>query len=289
MRKFYLNTLLCALILCCDSNQIGNAVSFDGVKIAYEMGGKGEPTLVFIHGWCCDRTYWSHQFDYFAKKYRVLAIDLAGHGESNGDRSNWSMPAYAEDIAAVVKKLKVNKIVLIGHSAGAFAALAGANLLLDQTVGVIGADGFRIGSETYLERRFNNEYLQDISNGFSDDFAKDMTESVSRWFLPESDTTLINWVTRDMGMTPRDVAIPAAQAYYKYRNGGLQNALKTVGNNIPIIEIKAGDKGKVAIEHIREYAPLFDVVYLYGVGHFLMMENPEAFNFILEKQLKKLL
>ena len=58
------------------------SISSDGVDIHYEVYGKGEPTLVFIHGWSCDRSYWRAQVEYFAKQYQVITIDLAGHGES---------------------------------------------------------------------------------------------------------------------------------------------------------------------------------------------------------------
>ena len=63
------------------------SISSDGVDIHYEVHGEGEPTLVFIHGWSCDRSYWQAQVEYFAKQYQVITIDLAGHGESGTNRS----------------------------------------------------------------------------------------------------------------------------------------------------------------------------------------------------------
>ena len=56
------------------------SISSDGVDIHYEVHGEGEPALVFIHGWSCDRSYWRAQVEYFAKQYQVITIDLAGHG-----------------------------------------------------------------------------------------------------------------------------------------------------------------------------------------------------------------
>jgi hypothetical protein len=60
--------------------------SSDGIPITYEVRGKGSPTLVFVHGWSCDRTYWKGQIEPFSKIYQVVAIDLAGHGESGKGR-----------------------------------------------------------------------------------------------------------------------------------------------------------------------------------------------------------
>ncbi|HET6360716.1 MAG TPA: hypothetical protein VFH11_01505 [Gemmatimonadota bacterium] len=46
----------------------------DGIPIAYEKRGEGAPTLVFVHGWSCDRTYWAGQLEPLSRDYRVVAI-----------------------------------------------------------------------------------------------------------------------------------------------------------------------------------------------------------------------
>jgi hypothetical protein len=50
---------------------VGTAVSADGVSIAFQTAGKGDTGLVFVHGWCCDRSYWRKQVPYFIRNYRV--------------------------------------------------------------------------------------------------------------------------------------------------------------------------------------------------------------------------
>jgi len=76
----------------------------DGVTIVYHIEGKGSPALVFVHGWNCDRSYWRDQVAYFARTHTVVAIDLAGHGESGSERKFWAIPAFGADVAAVVKE-----------------------------------------------------------------------------------------------------------------------------------------------------------------------------------------
>lgn len=282
--------LLLILFISCSKSEVGRVTTFDGVSIEYESRGKGEPTIVLVHGWCCDRTYWEKQVAYFSERYRVVTLDLAGHGNSGLDRSMWSMPAYGKDIKAVVEKLDLGQIVIVGHSAGAYAALAGANLLKERTICVIGVDGFRFSTPDYLERRFSDESIREYADNFPEDIATHMASIVRRYFfLSQSDTNLINWVAEDMGKAPREVAIPASQAMTRYHNGELQDALRSVGGKIPIIEIRSGDMGKVALEHVRGYAPMFEVVYQYGVGHFLMMEAPDEFNRILEEQITRII
>ena len=61
---------------------VDSVESADGVMIHYEILGAGEPTLVFVHGWSSDRSYWKTQMDEFSKTYQVVSIDIGGHGES---------------------------------------------------------------------------------------------------------------------------------------------------------------------------------------------------------------
>ena len=89
------------------------------------MRGRGAPALVFIHGWSCDRTYWRGQVDAFSQTFRVVAVDLADHGESGTGRQVWTIGAFGEDVAACVSKLGLQRIILIGHSMGGDVILAG--------------------------------------------------------------------------------------------------------------------------------------------------------------------
>ena len=79
----------------CASNKLSLrhdvALSFDSERIAYDVVGKGKTALIFIHGWSCDGRYWQKQIPVFAKEYQVVTVDLAGHGHSSLDRSEFSM------------------------------------------------------------------------------------------------------------------------------------------------------------------------------------------------------
>jgi len=77
----------------------------DGVPIHYSVTGKGEPALVFIHCWTCNRTFWENQVAEFSKTYRVVTIDLPGHGESGQGRKTWSVESFGDDVKTVVTKI----------------------------------------------------------------------------------------------------------------------------------------------------------------------------------------
>jgi pimeloyl-ACP methyl ester carboxylesterase len=70
-----------------------------GIKLAYEDRGAGKPPFVFVHGWTCDRSFFAPQVEHFARRHRVVSLDLRGHGESDQPEGQYSIAAYADDIA----------------------------------------------------------------------------------------------------------------------------------------------------------------------------------------------
>ena len=96
------------------------AATVDGARIHFTDYGKGSRTVVFVHGWTCNETSWSSQVPVFQKDYRVVTIDLPGHGRSEFiEGKTLSMDAFARAIEAVRAEIKADKIVLVGHSMGA--------------------------------------------------------------------------------------------------------------------------------------------------------------------------
>ena len=90
----------------------------DEISIAYEVHGEGSTALVFVHGWSCDRSYWQAQVQPFSKLYKVVTIDLGGHGESGFGRSDWTIFSFSTDVTTVIRELKLDRVILIGHSIG---------------------------------------------------------------------------------------------------------------------------------------------------------------------------
>ena len=120
--------------------QSGAALSSNGVLIHYDVQGAGSETLVLVHGWCCDRRYWRHQVDHLADRFTVVCVDLAGHGESGRDRQRFTISAFAEDVVAVVKQLRLDRVVLIGHSMSGGVIVEAARRLGSSVIDAL-ADG----------------------------------------------------------------------------------------------------------------------------------------------------
>jgi len=114
---FYLlvGIVLSGILLSCNSpskNTRSNAkiaIHDNGVNIAYTDTGKNDTTLLFVHGWCINKSYWADQAAYFGKKYRVVAIDLPGFGESGKNRNQWNTAAFSHDVDSVIKRLDLKR------------------------------------------------------------------------------------------------------------------------------------------------------------------------------------
>ena len=102
-------------------------IDVDGAKTYIYTGAQAfdpqQPSIVFVHGGGCDHTVWVLQSRYFANhRYNALAMDLPGHGRSEGELCA-SIEAYADWVIRMLDALGVEKAVITGHSMGSLVAL----------------------------------------------------------------------------------------------------------------------------------------------------------------------
>ncbi len=89
-------------ILALSASMLMPAASVDGVSIHSTVRGSGPKTIVFVHGWTCDETSWAEQVPVFEKNYRVITLDLPGHGRSGSPAHGpLTMELFAKSIEAV--------------------------------------------------------------------------------------------------------------------------------------------------------------------------------------------
>jgi pimeloyl-ACP methyl ester carboxylesterase len=256
---------------------VDSAASADGVMIHYEVSGKGEPALVFVHGWSCDRSYWKNQVDEFGETYKVVTVDMGGHGGSGLEREDWTLPAFGADVAAVVNKLNPGKVVLIGHSMAGAVNMEAAKLLTGRVVGLIGVDTYQeFGPGVSPER------LAEIIAPFRTDFAGTMNGFVRDMFVENADSALVDWIAADMSAAPPEVAISALEFYIS------SNALEMLKEaSVPIRAINS-DIWPTDLETNQENAASYELKLMPGIGHFVMQEDPVTFNRLLRETLNEL-
>jgi hypothetical protein len=95
----------------------------NGLNLYFEQAGRGDPPLVFVHGWCCDRTFFQPQFDHFQASHAVARLDLRGCGRSDRPADGYDIPALADDVAWLCREVGIPRPVVVGHSLGGMIAI----------------------------------------------------------------------------------------------------------------------------------------------------------------------
>ena len=254
------------------------ASSKDGTPISYEVQGSGEPTLVFVHGWSCDARYWREQAPVFSKKYRVVVLDLAGHGHSGTTRTKYTMSAFGEDVKAVTEATGSRKAILIGHSMGGSVIAEAARLMPNRVVGLIGIDTLED-----IEYPLTREELKKMVAPLEKDFKTGSRQFVKEMISPETDPQLREFILSDMAAAPSAVALSAMEEMMEqYITGEAAKIFEQI--RVPVATVN-GDMWPVNYEGNRRHMLFYEAIVLKGADHFLMMNRAEEFNNALEKAL----
>ena len=255
----------------------GSVKAPDGVEIHYEATGNGLPAIVFVHGWSCDRSYWREQAGYFAKARRMVAIDLAGHGESGLERQRYTMEAFGADVKAVVEALGLKRVVLVGHSMGGPVILEAARLMPERVAALVPVDTLN-----NVGRLFPPEQKKSLLDPMRADFRGATQKFVRGMFTPRSDAALVEWVANDMASAPPAAGLSALECLLDY-----DDAKALAATHAPVRLINA-DRWPTDLAAARKAKPDIQLAVMPGSSHFLMLEDAAEFNRLLERALKEL-
>ena len=249
----------------------------DGVEIVYSAAGQGEPSLLFIHGGFADRSFWSNQMRAFARRHRVVAIDLAGHGSSGRNRKVWGIVPFAEDVRAVAEKENLRRLVILGNSLGGPIAVEAARLMPNRVIAVVPVDTMQD-----MSQQMPASWAHERAMAFREDFAGTMKQMVQALFHPDADPALVKQSEeRMLRNTPPDTA------------GAIMESLADYDMVPPIKQLRVpircinGDLFPTSIEANRKIYADFDAVVLKHMGHYPMLEKPTLYNQTLERILKE--
>jgi len=256
----------------------------ENVKLDYLMSGEGSITLLFIHGAFIDKNYWQSQLDYFSKYYRVVCIDLAGHGLSGNNHTEWSIQVLAEDIVNVIITLDLSDIILIGHSLGGDVILEVADKIPERIKGFVGIDNFKnAGTAMPPEiQQIINQALVLMQTDFaaiSGDFARQSLLTSS------TDNVISERIMKDyMNFNPQiGLALLKSSFTYYDRERELLQKLRV---KLYLINIDYIPTNETLLKmHLHSG---YEIYKLKGSCHYPMIENPDEFNQLLEKIILKI-
>jgi pimeloyl-ACP methyl ester carboxylesterase len=250
----------------------------DGVPIHYSVQGKGEPTLVFIHCGGCDRHVWDNQVPVFAKNYRVVTIDLPGHGESGQGRKNWSIESFADDVNTVITKLNLKRVVLVGSSLGGPIAVEATRRMPGRVQAIVPVDVLQ-----NVETKVDPAQLEQVFKQLRADYKGAITGFLNQLlFSPNTPAAVKNRMISEVTSRPPELSIAILEGIIGYNSVPALREIK-----VPIRAIN-GDLNPTNLEVNRKYAPQFDAAIIKGSGHYPMLENPERFNELLTDALRSL-
>ena len=244
-----------------------NWANYGDVKLHYyDMGNsKAKSALVFVHCWTCNVEFWKESYNALPQ-YRVIALDLPGHGKSDKPKVDYSMQYFANAVEAVLKKAGVQKAVLVGHSMGTPVVRSYYELHPERTLGIVVVDGALIplGQRDQMEKFFEPLYKD----------YKPAAESMIDGMLQPVKPEVRPFIKSNMLATPDYVGASAAKFM-------LDDGFATHGKiNVPVLAVMAPSPywPPDLKEKYQAIAPNLEFRMFTGVSHFLMLEKPKEFN-----------
>jgi pimeloyl-ACP methyl ester carboxylesterase len=255
---------------------VSRFASYDGNRVRYESAGAGREAIVLVHGWSADAGAWRFQVPELAKRARVIALDLPGHGASDKPETAYSMEFFAGAIEAVMLDAGVDRAVLVGHSMGTPVIRRFHHHYPDKTLALVAVDGalqnLYSGMLDPLIAELRKPGYKDLAGKFiASMFPNPGTEALRDAMLA---TTLA---------TPQHVLVSSFE--------GMQDPAiwndEPIG--VPLLVVNASSPywTPAYIEYVRKLAPQVDYRVIEGTGHFLMLEKPQEFNAALLDFLRK--
>jgi pimeloyl-ACP methyl ester carboxylesterase len=245
-------------------------IMHSGVKLAFEDRGAGKPAFIFVHGTACNRSFFAPQAEHFARRHRVVSVDLRGHGESDKPPGPYPIAAYADDIAYMIEQLGLGKAVAVGHSMGGVTVLQLAATHPDCVAAIVMVDSTLVYSP---DRR---AAVEAVAAGIEAGDHEPRTQWVKNMFLPTSDRRLMAEVLAVMLSAPSHVAACAVRGVLEF------DALAAAALcKVPALHLAASAL-RMPPSSIRERLPNIVDGCTVGAGHFNQLEVPDQVNAMIE-------
>jgi pimeloyl-ACP methyl ester carboxylesterase len=229
----------------------------------------GALPVLFVHSLAGNGGQWALQLDHLRRHRRAVAVDLRGHGDSDpADDGDYTIPAFAADVAAVADELALRRFVLAGHSLGGSVAIEYAGRHPERVAGLLLVDPN--GDQTRIPREQMEPFLAALRNDPLHEL-----DSYFRQLVSHGDHDAAGWVLEDLRLTHEDAVAKSVEGAMSY-------------SPLPALERYPGPELSVVSDmnsmpfSLHHLLPDLPVRYMPGTGHWLMMDRPEAFNRLLD-------
>jgi pimeloyl-ACP methyl ester carboxylesterase len=245
----------------------------DGVRIAYDDTGTGEPALLLMPGWCANRTVFRRLAPLLAKRRRVLALDWRGHGGSDSPTGDFGFDGLVQDALAVISASGVREVVPVALAHAGWVALALARRLGARIPRMILVDWLVLGAPPPFR-----EALAGMQK--PDTWRPTLDGLFDFWLKDGADAEVERFVRQEMGAHGFPMWSRAGReigAAYDRENSPL-GALARLSPPVPTLHVYATPDDPAFLEAQQNFAaghPWFRVRKLDAHTHFPMIEAPE--------------
>lgn len=242
------------------------------IALAHDDTASGQDALVFIHGAYGDRTVYSEQVRYFAPSYRVITLDLRGHGESAKPEERYTISQFAEDVAQLCRNLNVETADVVGHSMGGVVAveLAHVQPSLVRSIATLDSPSIIPGwTENHMglyTERIKGPHFRDVLREFLDVASSPLDDPSRRKEALES-----------IDRVPRHVVTAVWDAMLDWNPTAALRSL-----NAPLLYL---DHGQPDLDYsaLRSLCPQVVTGQTVGAGHRALQEVPDQVNAMLQR------
>ncbi len=261
-------------------------VETNGIKMNYvDTGGTGIPALL-VHGFPMNHRMWQPQIDALGGRFRLIAPDLRGFGESDApeDRTSYSVDSFADDLKGLIDELGIDKVVLVGLSMGGYACFAFLRKYPENIAGLVLADTrAEADPPAGIEKR-TKQQAQVESEGTAG-LIDALTAALLAQMTVENKPEVVARVKEVMD-NPAAGFIGALEAM-KRRPTSIESLAEI---SVPTLVINGENDALMPMEVARglhEAIGGSELVAIPGAGHISNMEVPEDFNRALESFLRR--
>ena len=244
-----------------------------GISLAYDVAGAGEPAMVFVHGWSCDRSFLAPQVEFFAPEHRVLAVDLRGHGQSGKPApgpGRYDVDVLADDVLAVADAAGLRRPVLVGHSLGGLVGLSAA-ARPGALSALVMVDPAPITNERV------KAYFRESADTVRADHDRSWRTEFARGFFLPTDTA-----RRDEIIAAFPAGDPGISAAIVQAMGEFDGAGALGRATVPVLSVGSAHPPNSAAD-LRAACPSITIGQTVGSGHFNQLEVPDQVNAMIAK------
>ena len=246
----------------------------NGLKLYYEREGNAAPPLLFVHGWCCDHTFFEPQFEHFKSSHTVISIDLRGCGRSDRPEDGYDIPTLADDVAWLATSIGISRPIVVGHSLGAMVAIELAARHPSVPLAIVADDPGPITPLPEARRVFE---------GFARDLDGPNGEAARRAWVedtpgPTLDADRRSWIVETMCAVPLSVAAAVIRGVNEWNGPAALERCKQ-----PLLVLRSATGGSNQAARLLQLKPDLHFAVTVGAGHFHQLEVPEQVTPMIER------